>query len=287
MPLYGNHLFGSEFNARANDAGWRAAVTLWWAAWNQCPAASLPNDEIALCRLADLGRDKKRWEKVREVALHGFVLCSDGRLYHTFLAPLAKEAWQRRVRERERKAEWRDRKERVTRTETDLEQGQRRGQDAGRDADVPAERRGEERTVRGEDSIKNKTVVAVAVSSSAPQPPPPPPPTDPGEEDFFRTPTIALKPEPRRLNLGDLEASYPILLVMREDRPSAETTLALYGFEACGKALTTLAVAAKARERGKNRILVSEMRSWLEREYTLEAEDYRRAGLPVPEGVAS
>ena len=30
MPLFGNHLFGSEFNAAATDAEWRAAVTLWW-----------------------------------------------------------------------------------------------------------------------------------------------------------------------------------------------------------------------------------------------------------------
>lgn len=110
MPLYGVHLFGSEFNGRCSDAGWRAGVTLWWAAWNQVPAASLPSDDVALCRLADLGRDLKAWKKIKAEALHGFVLCSDGRLYHKFLAPKAIDAWERRVGERERKQKWRDKR---------------------------------------------------------------------------------------------------------------------------------------------------------------------------------
>lgn len=150
MPLYGHHLFGSEFNARASDAAWRAGVTLWWAAWNQVPAGSLPADDAALCRLADLGRDVKAWKKLREHALHGFTLCSDGRLYHGYLCTLAAEAWDRRVRDRERKARYRACRERAgdgdrdgdrdvdtPRTETgqptgrNSRQGQREGQGQG------------------------------------------------------------------------------------------------------------------------------------------------------------
>lgn len=149
MPFYGNHLFGSDFNSRASDAEWRAAVTLWWAAWNQVPAASLPDDDTALCRLADMGRELRAWRRIKEVALHGFVKCSDGRLYHKFLAPKACEAWERRLKERERKSKWRQAKDGKkdgdeTRTET--------GTGRGRDGSVPAERRGEERTGTGEDS---------------------------------------------------------------------------------------------------------------------------------------
>ena len=107
MPLHGHRLFGSTFNANCSDAEWRAGVTLWWAAWNQVPAASLPDDDTALCRLADLGRDVKGWKKLRMNALHGFVLCSDGRLYHKVLAELAIEAWNRRLKERARKDRWR------------------------------------------------------------------------------------------------------------------------------------------------------------------------------------
>lgn len=107
MPLFGNHLFGSEFNAAATDSEWRAALTLWWAAWNQVPAGSLPSDDGALCRLADLGRDVKTWKKLRARALHGFTLCSDGRLYHAFICEQAMVAWDKRIKERERKAKWR------------------------------------------------------------------------------------------------------------------------------------------------------------------------------------
>jgi hypothetical protein len=107
MPLFGNHLFGSEFNAAASDSEWRAAITLWWAAWNQVPAGSLPGDDVALCRLADLGRDVKTWKRLRARALHGFIACTDGRLYHQFLCEQAMVAWDKRVKERERKAKWR------------------------------------------------------------------------------------------------------------------------------------------------------------------------------------
>ena len=107
MPLYGHQLFASDFNARASDTGWRAAVTLWWQAWNQVPAGSLPDDDVILCRLADLGRDARTWRRIKGEALAGFVKHADGRLYAPFLAKLACEAWERRVAERDRKAKWR------------------------------------------------------------------------------------------------------------------------------------------------------------------------------------
>jgi len=103
MPLYGHRLFGSDFNALCNDGEWRAGVTLWWAAWNQVPAGSLPDDDAALARLADLGRDVRRWRRLRANALRGFVKCADGRLYHAALAPLVIDAWKRRNAERDRK----------------------------------------------------------------------------------------------------------------------------------------------------------------------------------------
>lgn len=102
MPLYGEKLRTSEHNTRATDAEFRASINLWWSAWMQVPAASLPNDEAQLCRLADLGRDMKTWVKVRPVAMRNFVLCSDGRYYHTTLAPLAMKAWQERLAHRAR-----------------------------------------------------------------------------------------------------------------------------------------------------------------------------------------
>ena len=107
MPLYGHRLLGSEFNSLCSDAEWRAGVTLWWVAWNQRPAASLPDSDPALARMAEFGKDVRAWRRVRDHALHGFVKCSDGRLYHRVLAALAIEAWERRVRDRDRKERWR------------------------------------------------------------------------------------------------------------------------------------------------------------------------------------
>lgn len=95
-PLFRARLFGSTFHARATDSEWRAGVTLWLKSWDQVPAGSLPDDEIALCRLAELGRDIRSWRKVKERALHGWVKCSDGRLYHAVVAESVLEAWARR-----------------------------------------------------------------------------------------------------------------------------------------------------------------------------------------------
>lgn len=145
MPLMGHHLFGSDFNTTNNDAAWRAGVTLWWAAWNQKPAGSLPDDDEALCRLAQLGRDVKAWKPLREIALRNFVKCSDGRLYHPFLCKQALVAWDKRVKERKRKADYRAKKDAeregqgavgpnaVPRDKTRTETGTGRGPDA----DVP------------------------------------------------------------------------------------------------------------------------------------------------------
>lgn len=134
MPYYGDRLIRSDFNAKCDDAAWRAGHNLWWAAWNNVPAASLPNDDIALARYADMGRDIRGWRRVRDAALHGFVLCSDGRLYHPFLATLAGQAWDRRVAERARKARWR------------AGQNRHRDGDKTRDETVAERVRGEDRT---------------------------------------------------------------------------------------------------------------------------------------------
>lgn len=80
------------------EEGW-SAFNLWCRAWKQQPPASLPNDERLLAAFSGAG---KRWKAVRPMALRGFVLCSDGRLYHRVLAAEANEAWRRRLKFRER-----------------------------------------------------------------------------------------------------------------------------------------------------------------------------------------
>lgn len=102
MPYYGDRLRDSDLNSRATDAEYRAAHNLWWSSWKQVPAASLPNDDVALCKLADLGRDLKAWSKVKDRALHGFTLCTDGRYYHLLISVLALDAWDERCKARAR-----------------------------------------------------------------------------------------------------------------------------------------------------------------------------------------
>jgi hypothetical protein len=166
MPYFGDRLASSTFYelAFSNPRAFMAAHRLWWQAWKQCPAASLPNDDVALARLADFGENVRNFKKNREISLHGFVLCSDGRLYHPMLAILAIEAWERRKYERQKKQKYRQKQ----RDDQNPDQsvpvlsphpspsrppGQGPGQHQGQDRDVPpsvpvpvlGERKGEDR----------------------------------------------------------------------------------------------------------------------------------------------
>jgi hypothetical protein len=109
MPYFGHLLRGSELNAVVSDAGFRAAHNLWWAAWNEVPAASLPDDDRRLARMADFGTNVAGWLEIKDEALHGFVKCSDGRLYHEFLAGVAIHSWEQLGVENRVKARARDR----------------------------------------------------------------------------------------------------------------------------------------------------------------------------------
>jgi hypothetical protein len=106
-----DRLLASELVAIATPEECWAALMLWCRAWKQIPGGSLPNDERALAGFSGAGR---RWKKVRDMALHGFVLCSDGRLYHRFLCDEVTRAYashlttvQRRDTDKKRLAEWR------------------------------------------------------------------------------------------------------------------------------------------------------------------------------------
>lgn len=104
MPVDMARLFGSEFHAAANDAEWRAGFTLWLKSYHQVPASSIPRDEAAQARLAELGRDTKLWLKLKIKALRGWRACSDGRLYHPVVAEKALEAWIEKLGQRKSSA---------------------------------------------------------------------------------------------------------------------------------------------------------------------------------------
>lgn len=186
MPLFGHRLFRSELYECSSGEEFKVAVKLWWEAWNQCPAGSLPDDDLKLCRLADLGRDTKLWKRMRETVLRGFVLCSDGRLYHRMLSEWALEAFARRVKDRERKRRWRDGKGEGTdqsgprtgpRDKTPQETYQETGTTITEDGDteeiprpvrVLSRMRGQER--RGEESKKEDSSSSFTRNSREPRP---------------------------------------------------------------------------------------------------------------------
>ncbi len=95
-------LFASEFNALASRSpmAWMVGHKLWYRAWHQVPAASLPDDDEQLCHLAELGFDTKTWRKVKSIALRKWVLCDDGRLYHPTVAEAALDGWIEKLLQR-------------------------------------------------------------------------------------------------------------------------------------------------------------------------------------------
>lgn len=97
MPLYGDRLKKSQTWITADPAGKVAALELWWHAYaHEVPAGSLPDDDRLLADYAGFGVSVRAWLKVRPQAMRGWVMCSDGRLYHPFVAELVLEAWKGR-----------------------------------------------------------------------------------------------------------------------------------------------------------------------------------------------
>src|SRR5690348_14850014 len=93
MPMDVLRLRDSDLATLATGEQFKAAVLLWCAAWHQIPAASVPDDDRWLAKHSGAG---SRWPKVKEMALRGFVRCSDGRLYHPVIAEKANESWERK-----------------------------------------------------------------------------------------------------------------------------------------------------------------------------------------------
>ncbi len=100
MPLEVARLRDSDLVALSTGDELKAALLLWIAAWGQVPAASLPDDDRILARLT--GYPLAQWRRLRAMALRGFSLCSDGRLYHPLIADLAMQAYAKRRGQAER-----------------------------------------------------------------------------------------------------------------------------------------------------------------------------------------
>ena len=112
MPADTTRALDSDTFAISNGDEFKAHWALIFKSWSQVPAASLPNDDRILAHLSGAGSS---WKKVRAVALRGWVLCSDNRLYHPVVAekalhalPMRRDYQEKRSGDAERKARERD-----------------------------------------------------------------------------------------------------------------------------------------------------------------------------------
>ncbi len=96
MPLDVVRLKGSELaSSYTPDECW-AAMLLWCASWQHVPAGAIPDNDKWIADQAGYsqrGRIDRAWKTVREGALHGWIKCSDGLLYHPVVAEKALEGW--------------------------------------------------------------------------------------------------------------------------------------------------------------------------------------------------
>lgn len=101
MPLHGEALFKSKTWIGAKAEAKIAMLKIWWQAFShEVPAASIPQNDQLLADYAGFGVAVSSWKRVRPVVLRGFIECSDGRLYHPFLAKVVMSSWRARLADR-------------------------------------------------------------------------------------------------------------------------------------------------------------------------------------------
>ena len=130
-----NRLLASELMVVGTAEGKWAAFMLWCRSWQQSPPGSLPNDEKILAAFSGAGG---RWKHVRETAMRGFIVCTDGRLYHPVVCEQVMRAWKGRksyLNDQDRLRKWRE-KQRGNGDETRFNGGFRNGLETPCEMDV-------------------------------------------------------------------------------------------------------------------------------------------------------
>ncbi|WP_244109613.1 YdaU family protein [Burkholderia cenocepacia] len=96
MPIDVPRLLGSDLvHDESPEACW-SAMLLWCVSWHEVPAGSMPDNDEWLAKRAGYwhkGKLDPTWHDVRDGALHGWIKCSDGRLYHPVLAEKVNASW--------------------------------------------------------------------------------------------------------------------------------------------------------------------------------------------------
>jgi hypothetical protein len=97
FPLQDERLKRSTawLRARRNPEVGFFSINLWTASWREKPASSIENDDDVLMDRAMCST--AHWKRLREQILRGWVLCSDGRIYHPVVAEMALNVWIERL----------------------------------------------------------------------------------------------------------------------------------------------------------------------------------------------
>lgn len=95
LPFDVVRVLDSDTFALLDAVDFKASFALWCKAWHQVPAASLPDDDRVLARLACLSLSD--WQAARPRVLASWRLCTDGRFYHPVVAEMALEALLERI----------------------------------------------------------------------------------------------------------------------------------------------------------------------------------------------
>ena len=87
-------LTNSEFVMGASREAVGAAFTLWFSSFHQVPAGTLPDNDRLLQRMSCC--TDREWKRVGKEAMHGWMLCSDGRYHHPVVADVVRESWKKK-----------------------------------------------------------------------------------------------------------------------------------------------------------------------------------------------
>lgn len=84
-------------------------LLLWITAWQQIPCGSLPDDDELLAAM--VGMEPEQFSAKRRVLMRGWWRADDGRLYHDTIASRVRDMLGAKEKERQRKAEYRAKKD--------------------------------------------------------------------------------------------------------------------------------------------------------------------------------
>lgn len=148
---------------------------LWMTAWEQTPCGSLPDDDELIA--ARIGMPVEQFQAARKRLMRGWWIADDGRLYHDTLAERVLEMIERRDGERNRKAEYRARKQ-AERDAGIQEQGANSPAPSpvcpdlshGTPSRVPRDSAGSDATGTGTGTSKTKEIAAAAIHPHARDP---------------------------------------------------------------------------------------------------------------------